>query len=137
MKKFRPRKFRYEEFHYFSEGFLVEWTSRGLEIQRTSACIPFLVHSDVVLKKSPEDFEEFISKVQNLGLKPTNPEELACDGFGVQCHITFYRTLIKFDIVNPDFENFAEFRELINEFTICEEFPLGLFYEEEGDEDSE
>ena len=58
-----------------------------------------------------------------------------CDGFEVQCHITFYRTLIKFDIVNPDFANFEQFRELINEFTFCEEFPLGLFYEEEDEVD--
>ena len=76
MKKFIPRKFRYEEFHFFREGFLVEWTSRGLEIQRTSACIPFLIHSDVVLKKSSEDFEDFISKVENLELNPTDPEDL-------------------------------------------------------------
>ena len=135
MKKFIPRKFRYEEFHYFREGFLVEWTSRGLEIQRTSACIPFLIHSDVVLKKSLEDFEDFISKVENLDLNPTDPEDLMCDGFEVQCHITFYRTLIKFDIVNPDFANFEKFRELINEFTVCEEFPFGLFYEEEDEVD--
>ena len=135
MKKFIPRKFRYEEFHYFREGFLVEWTSRGLEIQRTSACIPFLIHSDVVLKKSSEDFEDFISKVENLDLNPTDPEDLMCDGFEVQCHITFYRTLIKFDIVNPDFANFEQFRELINQFTVCKEFPLGLFDEEEDEVD--
>ena len=133
MKKFMPRKFRYEEFHYFWKGFLVEWTSRGLEIQRTSACIPFLIHSDVVLQKSSEDFQDFISNLDKLDLKPIDPEDLVCDGFEVQCHITFYRRLIKFDIVNPDFANFEEFRKLINEFTVSEEFPLGLFNEEEDE----
>ena len=106
MKKFIPRKFRYEEFHYFREGFLVEWIHRGLEIQRTSACIQFLFYSDMVLNKTTENFEEFISKVQKLGLKLTKTRNLLCDGFEVQCHITIYRTLIKFDIVNPGFENF-------------------------------
>ena len=62
MKKMLTCTVGYEKFHLLSEDFLIEFTNKGHEIQRTSACIPILLHSDVVLKNSSEVFEDFIFK---------------------------------------------------------------------------
>lgn len=136
MKQLIPRKFYYEETHYFSHEFLIKWTAKGLEVQRASVGMPFLPESDVVIVPSYDQFQKFIAKVLALDLSPQDPEPYICDGFEVNCHITFQNTLVKFDIINPEFHNFAEFRNLINGLTVCDEFPDGLFYDDE-DEDKE
>ena len=41
------------------------------------------------------------------------------------------KKLIKFYIINPDFENFEEFRTLINSLTICDDYPNGLLEQED------
>ena len=121
---------------HFSHEFLIKWTAKGLEVQRASVGMPFLPESDVVIVPSYDQFQKFIAKVLALDLSPQDPEPYICDGFEVNCHITFQNTLVKFDIINPEFHNFAEFRNLISGLTVCDEFPDGLFYDDE-DEDKE
>ena len=126
-----PRKFKYEEREYFGEWFLVELTNHGLEIQKSTPCIPFYEVSDVVINLKSKQWSDFMASVQKLNLRPIDPEDLITDGCEVECHITFYRTLVKFDIINPNFKNFTKFRNLINSLTICEQYPKGLFYDKE------
>ena len=57
------------------------------------------------------------------------------DGFQVACHIAFEKNLIKFEIINPMFKNFENFRNLINSLTVCLEYPHGLLFD--NDEDDE
>ena len=124
----RPRKFYYEEIHYFGSSYLIEWDAKvGLGLQDSSRCIPFEVESSTVLVPSESDWEKLKTSIEAMGLEPKPPRIPPCDGFEVHCHITFRTTLLKFTIVNPDFEGFTEFRDLINNFTICSDYPDGLF----------
>ena len=92
---------------------VIEWTAKGLEVQRASVGMPFLPESDVVIVPSYDQFQKFIAKVLALDLSPQDPEPYLCDGFEVNCHITFQNTLVKFDIINPEFHNFLEFRNFV------------------------
>ena len=126
----KPRKFYYEEMAYFGESVLIEWTDRGLELQKSTSCIPFLLESDICLHPSDEDWNCFVQDVKALDLHPSSPVDFVCDGSEVNCHITFRTTLIKFSIINPEFHGFEKFRALVNSMTVCEEFPDGIFFDE-------
>ena len=123
----KPRKFYYEEMAYFGESVLIEWTDRGLELQKSTSCIPFLIESDICLHPSDEDWNCFVQDVKALDLHPSSPADFVCDGSEVNCHITFRTTLIKFSIINPDFGGFDRFKLLINDLTKCQEYPCGIF----------
>ena len=123
----KPRKFYYEEMAYFGESVLIEWTDRGLELQKSTSCIPFLLESDICLHPSDEDWNCFVQDVKALDLHPSSPVDSVCDGSEVNCHITFRTTLIKFSIINPDFGGFDRFKLLINDLTKCQEYPCGIF----------
>ena len=123
----KPRKFYYEEMAYFGESVLIEWTDRGLELQKSTSCIPFLLESDICLHPSDEDWNRFVEEVKALDLHPSSPVDFVCDGSEVNCHITFRTTLIKFSIINPDFGGFDRFKLLINDLTKCQEYPCGIF----------
>ena len=123
----KPRKFYYEERAYFGESVLIEWTHRGLELQKSTSCIPFLVGSDICLHPSDEDWNNFVEDLKALDLHPSSPVDFVCDGFEVNCHITFRTTLVKFRIINPDFFGFDRFKLLVNDLTKCQEFPRGIF----------
>tara|TARA_B100000768_G_scaffold169901_1_gene175836 strand:+ start:187 stop:588 length:402 start_codon:yes stop_codon:yes gene_type:complete len=125
-----PRKFRYEEIVYFGESFLIELTNQGLEVRKSTLGSTYYEIVDDVINLEPKQWSDFMARVQKLNLKPIEPEEMICDGCAVDCHITFYRTLVKFDIGNPNFKNFTKFRNLINDLTICEQYPKGLLYGE-------
>ena len=123
----RPKKFYYAETHYFGSSYLIEWVpSIGLCLQDSSSCIPFMVEPSTVLTPSDSDWEAFKISTESMALNPTEPELPVCDGFEVQCHITFRRRLVKFEIINPDFDGFDRFRDLINQFTVCSDYPNGL-----------
>jgi hypothetical protein len=123
----QPRKFYYEETHYFGRSYLIEWDPMiGLGLQDSSSCIPFIVEPSLVLNPSDSDWKSFETSIEALALEPREPESTVCDGFDVQCHITFRTRLLKFSIVNPDFEGFNEFRDLLNQFTVCSDYPNGL-----------
>ena len=123
----KPRKFYYEEMAYFGESVLIEWTDRGLELQKSTSCIPFLLDSDICLHPSDEDWNCFVQDVKALDLHPSSPVDFVCDGSEVNCHITFRTTLIKFSIINPDFDGFDRFKLLVNDLTKCQEYPCGIF----------
>ena len=95
----------------------------GLSEHYTLECMP--------LTNERIEWEDFFNSVVNLNLKPEEPKHLICDGREVKCHITFKKKLIKFYIINPDFENFEEFRTLINSLTICDDYPNGLLEQED------
>ena len=124
-----PKKFLYEETAYMERGtYIVKLENEGLKIQSETSYIP---RPDVVVKPTTREWEDFFNSVVNLNLKPEEPKHLICDGREVKCHITFKKKLIKFYIINPDFENFEEFRTLINSLTICDDYPNGLLEQED------
>jgi len=119
-----PKKFLYEETIYMGRGtYIVKLENEGLKIQSETSYIP---KPDVVVKPTTREWEDFFNSVVNLNLKPEEPKHLICDGREVKCHIIFKNKRIKFYIINPDFENFEEFRTLVNSLTICNEYPNGL-----------
>lgn len=123
----KPRKFYYEETHYFGSVYLIEWNSQtGLELQDTSPCIPFSVHASTILQPNDDDWRKVETSIKALALMPKEPEVPSCDGFEVHCHITFRNRLLKFLIINPEFRGFTELRDLLNQFTICSDYPNGL-----------
>ena len=80
---------------------------------------------------SYQKWEWFEENLRNLNLKPVEPGELILDGMEVECHITFKTKLVQFNIINPDFENYEKLRELVNNLTICDDFPEGALFDEE------
>ena len=122
----KPKKFLYEESEYFGKNYLIELTKYGLELQRSTVCIPFTNGSDVVVKPTSDEWKNFIDSVKSLKLKPKEPKDNILDGFEVKCHITFNEVLVKFYIINPEFENFEKFRYLVNSLTICNDYPKGV-----------
>ena len=122
----KPRKFIYEEVHYFGKTYLIEWAESRLEIQDSTPCIPYLA-SPYWIKPTNEDWARLEKAILSLNLKPTEPEWGATDGMEVQCWITFKTKILRFHIINPDFTGFDELRELLNSFTISDEYPDGLF----------
>ena len=124
-----PKKFLYEETIYMGRGtYIVKLENKGLKIQSETSYIP---KPDVVVKLSTREWEDFFNSVMNLNLKPKEPKYLICDGREVKSHIIFKNKRIKFYIINPDFENFEEFRTLVNSLTICNEYPKGVLEQEE------
>lgn len=130
----KPRKFKYEETSFLGSNYLIELTKRGLEVQRSTSCIPFLKVSDVIIRPSDDEWKNFEEKVRSLCLLPREPDEGMCDGFQVECHIAFQNKLVKFDILNPSFKGFVELQNLINQLTCCHEYPNGVFLDV-GDDD--
>jgi hypothetical protein len=130
-----PRKFKYEETSFYGSNYLVELTERGLEVQHSTSCIPFLKASDVVVKPTDSEWNNFEENVRSLCLIPCEPDEGICDGSQVECHITFRNKLLKFDISNPSFDGFDDLKNLINQLTFCSEYPKGVFFDEEDYED--
>ena len=124
-----PKKFLYEETIYMGRGtYIVKLENEGLKIQSETSYIP---KPDVVVKPTIREWEDFFNSVVNLNLKPEEPKHHICDGREVKCHITFKKKLIKFYIINPDFENFEEFRTLVNSLTICNEYTKGVLEQED------
>ena len=124
-----PNKFLYEETIYMGRGtYIVKLENEGLKIQSETSYIP---KPDVVVKPTTREWEDFFNSVVNLNLKPEEPKHLICDGREVKCHIIFKNKRIKFYIINPDFENFEEFRTLVNSLTICDEYPNGVLEQED------
>ena len=119
-----PKKFLYEETIYMGGGtYIVKLENEGLKIQSETSYIP---KPDVVVKPTNREWEDFFNSVVNLNLKPEEPKHRIFDGREVKCHIIFKNKRIKFYIINPDFENFEEFRTLVNSLTICNEYPKGV-----------
>ena len=111
---------------------LIKLTNKGLELQKEGqpteeickdgSVIPF----GIIVEPTSLEWSNFFHSVRNLKLKPKEPENDILDGFEVKCHITFREVLLKFNIINPDFENFEKLRNIINQLTICENYPKGL-----------
>ena len=124
-----PKKFLYEETIYMARGtYIIKLENEGLKIQSETSYIP---KPDVVVKPTNREWEDFFNSVVNLNLKPEEPKHLICDGREVKCHIIFKNKRIKFYIINPDFENFEEFRTLVNSLTICNEYTKGVLEQED------
>ena len=129
--KFTPRKFFYQETVYFGTSTKIEWTNKGLNIiegERLEFPDEF---EKITINPSDETWKQFEENLRNLNLKPVEPGELILDGMEVECHITFKTKLVQFNIINPDFENYEKLRELVNNLTICDDFPEGAFVDEE------
>ena len=123
-----PKKFLYKETVYMGGGtYIVKLENEGLKIQHER----FIHKSDAVVKPTLKEWEDFFNSVVNLNVKPEKPKHHILDGFQVKCHIIFKNKHIKFDIINPDFKNFKEFRTLVNSLTICDEYQNGLLKQED------
>ena len=123
--KHSPRKFFYQETIYFGTTTKIEWTNKGLEVTELERFEYPDQYEGILINPSDKIWEQFEKEVKKLDLSPTEPENFIADGMGVECHITFKTRLVKFDIINPDFKNFENFRNLINRLTICDDFPDG------------
>jgi hypothetical protein len=122
-----PRKFMYQESSLFATHRIIEWKESRLHTQRQyrstdpDACDEAFVNID------GKTWSEFQRQVTALELDPIEPDgELICDGLQVECHITFYRRLIKFEQSEPKFKGLDELQRLINNLTICAIFPKGV-----------
>ena len=104
----------------------IEWTEKGLELKYNPEDLPISIFE--IIQPSPEAWKKFEFDVSQLDLKPRDIDSL--DGVFVNCHIKFKKTLIKFNLLNPEFEGYDEFYKLLNNLSICREFPNGLLSED-------
>ena len=88
--------------------------------------------SNEIWEVQDEDWDELVQSIKDLELDPKDLDVGVCDGVEVDCHITFQNRLVKFSISNPDFPKFEQFRKLLNDFTICDEYPLGVLETTDG-----
>ena len=131
----RPTKFFYEEIEYFGYTYLIKLFKGKLKLQKTSVGEHIVSGFDIFAEPSPQNWKDFFIAVNNLNLNPDEPTEEVLDGFQVECHIAFEKNLIKFEIINPMFKNFENFRNLINSLTICSEYPHGLLFDDDEDDE--
>ena len=82
-------------------------------------------YEGILINPSDKTWRRFETEVRELKLTPTEPEYMILDRMEVECHITFKTRLVKFNIINPFFKNFEKLRNLINQLTICDDFPDG------------
>lgn len=123
-----PRKFFYCECHYFGMHYLVEWDGEFLGLQVTSPCIPFLVEPKIKIQPTESQWVNFRESIKGLQILKQPEDDLICDGFDVDCHISFYRRQFKFNLVNPSSRDFECLRDSINTLTICDQMVEGIFY---------
>ena len=128
-----PQKLIWEEHTYFGFSYLIELTEDGISLQKSTACIPFTVEPYCLVRPSEDQWKSFHQSLMSLNLDPKSPKELICDGFEVSCHIKFKGLKIKFNIVNPDFSGFDELSELVNQLTVCEDYPNGLLLDADSE----
>jgi len=129
--KYTPRKFLYQETVYFGTTTKIEWTNKGLHVTELERFEYPDQYEGTLISPSDKTWEGFEKEVRELKLKPTEPEDLILDGMEVECHITFKARLVKFEFINPDFKNFKKLRNLINQLTICNDFPNGVLFDRE------
>ena len=120
-----PRKFFYQETVYFGTTTKIEWTNKGLDVTELERFEYPDQYEGILINPSDKTWRRFETEVRELKLTPTEPEDMILDGMEVECHITFKTRLVKFNIINPDFKNFEKLRNLINQLTICDDFPDG------------
>ena len=129
----KPRKFLYRELTYMRRRCdLIKLTKKGLELQREGQPYEVICEDggvmpyEIIVEPTSLQWNDFFHSVRDLKLKPKEQDNDILDGFEVKCHIVFREVLLKFDIINPNFENFEKLRKLINQVTICEDYPKGL-----------
>ena len=123
-----PRKFLYNETIYFGDCAKIEWQFNGLRVKYeprgwVSGEVP-----EESIQPTAEQWKNFEKNVRKLDLNPADNDDI-CDGYEVECHITFQKKLVKFNSINPDFRNFKTLRKYINVLTRCETFPDGILEE--------
>ena len=132
----KPNKFFYEEIEYRSYTYLIKLTKGKLKLQKTYVGERIISGFDIFAEPSSQNWKDFFVAVNNLNLNPNEPTEEVLDGFQVECHISYEKDLIKFEIINPMFKNFENFRNLVNSLTTCSEYPHGLLcYDNEEDDE--
>ena len=130
----KPKKFFYEEIEYRGYTYLIKLSKGKLKLQKLPVSATLISGFELFAEPSPQKWKDFFIAVNNLNLNPDEPTEEVLDGFQVECHISFEKDLIKFEIINPRFKNFENFRSLVNSLTICSEYPQGLLFDDEDDE---
>ena len=126
-----PCKFFYQETVYFGTTTKIEWTNKGLDVTELERFEYPDQHEGILINPSDKTWQRFEKEVKELKLKPTEPEDIILDGMEVECHITFKARLVKFEFIKPDFKNFKKLRNLINQLTICDDFPNGVLFDRE------
>ncbi len=123
----KPRKFYYSESSSHGHAYSIEWKNDRLELRQSPCIIHDFDEVEATVKPSNKDWSNFEQNVKDLKMVPVEPEYLVCDGTVVDVWITFRYRLIKFCVIHPEFEKYDQFRDLINELTVCPKYPRGLF----------
>ena len=131
----KPTKFFYEEIEYRGYTYLIKLVKGNLKLQKTYVGQRIISGFDILAEPSTQNWKDFCTAVNNLKLNPNEPTEEVLDGFQVECHISFEKDLMKFEIINPRFKNFEKFRNLVNSLTVCSEYPQGLLFDDEEEDD--
>jgi hypothetical protein len=123
-----PKKFVYEERHYQSQrSYLIEWRDSRLVMNTSMGGQLIQIKSPSWIEPADAGWVKLKRDILNLCLEPAIPEHEIMDGRGVKFWITFNTRLLKFNIVNLEFDRFEELRSILNNFTICSDYPEGLF----------
>lgn len=123
-----PRTFRYREMIYFGDCAKIDWQFNGLRVKYEPRGWVSEEVAEEIVQPTAEQWKNFEKNVKRLDLNPADNDDI-CDGYEVECHITFQKKLVRFYLINPDFRNFKILRKYINELTQCKTFPNGLLEE--------
>ena len=127
MEYMKPRKFYYYEGSVFGSSYLIEWKNDRLELRHPPFSNADCAELDTYVVPSDTSWLNFERNVRGLAIGPVNPNVDILDGTQVEAWITFRYRLVKFFTTNPEFKNFHQFRNLVNELTHCSKFPNGIF----------
>lgn len=123
----KPRKFYFNQSAFSGHAYQVEWKNGQLGLRQSPCIIHDFDEVETIVKPSDEDWSNFEKSVKSLHMIPVDHNDMICDGTWVEVWITFRRRLAKFSMTNPEFKGYTQFLGLVNELTVCPEYPRGLF----------
>lgn len=123
----KPRKFCFHQSAFFGHAYRIEWKNDQLELRQSPCIVRDSYEVEAIVKPSDEDWSSFERNVRSLNMIPVDHDDMICDGTQVEVWITFRHRLAKFSMTNPEFMGYTQFLDLINELTVCPEYPRGLF----------
>ena len=77
------------------------------------------------------DWKAIEGSINEVDLDIRDRDEDIMEGTQVSCWTTFKKKLAKFEISNHNFSGYKELRRILNDLTRCEEYPMGIFMDED------